>query len=364
MMPLTWFLLLPAKESLATDSTSPELLMMWQREGAERIKLVVKAVESQLVDLDVHLRSVTISKMPRTLARQIGQASDHLRPTDAMAICWCDFSARAKVYFYYHESGEARLLVRELTEPDWASRAEAVAVIVRASVREILAGVEIGRPVEMALEKKKTAWPVPSPARPNNGVNPGERAREGETPPLGSRERGGPDILVTYVLYAHNRQLSLANGLGLGLAYFFRPFLGFWVQYLVMQQLAAEREELSLRLGRHPLGAGFRVLIGRGAFQAGGSAGILVDFARFHVASRDYELKKSADNMDVVISGVLALEVSYALFDRVSFFFSGGLEMTFNRISYKAKLGNVEETVIKPFPVHPLIHLGFLVSLF
>ena len=61
---------------------------------------------------------------------------------------------------------------------------------------------------------------------------------------------------------------------------------------------------------------------------------------------------------------VLALEVSYALFDRVSFFFSGGLEMTFNRISYKAKLGNVEETVIKPFPVHPLIHLGFLVSLF
>ncbi|MBW2277627.1 MAG: hypothetical protein JRF63_09065 [Deltaproteobacteria bacterium] len=343
-----------AQQVEPVDGVLPTVLMIATTGEAEDVsRLVVRAVQSQLSDLDVTFRVSPVEQLPGSLREQIALADRLASEADALAVFWCDLTNREQVFLYLSGTETDRILVRRLEEPDKSGMSEALAIIVRSSIGELLRGGRVGIEVAevVAVEPPPPALPAPAPPAP------------GEPPPE-------PRVLrithrIGYVFETYSAEQPATHGLELGLGARVHPYVWVLAGYTMVGTLREDGRAASIRLRRHPVHLGLGVAFPVGMFELGASVAGVVDFSTFEVRGLDREKMKAVQDLsDVVFSVVPMLEARLRFLARLQLLLAVGVEIPVSAVHYVAETTEGEdEVILDAWPVQPRFFAGMAVDL-
>lgn len=361
-------LALPVPAS-ADSSSLPLLQILVPGDQRSELQSIIDAVESQLIDTQVELASEPLESLPSSLESQIKTAHGVAQRYNCLAVLWCELSAPAKIYLYYPGAQQGRILVREIREPDPWSRAEAISIIVRASVVQLLAGQSIGVNAASALEESRQTSIASSEAAPPRLPQEPPATRPASLAP--SEDAPGSaqwEAELAYLLQVHSRQFAVLSGLSLGLSV---TLAGHWRlsgQYLMVQPIKQPGQTAILELNRHPMAAGLGYVWSKGRVELGLATALFVDIATFTNSDIQAGYRSETDSRDVIFSLTPSVRLSYKLVERLSLLLSVGAEIPINRKEYTAII-RTEETMnilsvktIVPWPVQPLFQIGVAID--
>jgi len=339
---------------------SPIVLMLVPADTDEDVsRLVVRAVQSQLSDLDVSFRLSPVERLPDGLRGQIALAEQLAAESSALAVFWCDLADREQVFLYLRGVEADRILVRRLEEPDVGGMAEALAIIVRASIGELLRGGRVGIAVAEAVAAEE---PVPAPAP----VEPAEQ------PPAPVEGEPAPRVLrianrIGYVFETYSGEQPATHGLGLGVGIRVHPNIWLLAGYTIAATIrggGGEGDAAAIRLARHPIHLGLGGFLEAGAFELGGSVAAVVDYVTFEVRELREGMDAVEDNDDVLVSLLPALEARLWLFSRLQAVLAVGAEIPLRAAHYVARtLDGGQEVLLDAWPAQPWILAGLAVEL-
>jgi hypothetical protein len=325
-------------------------------EQEEVSRLVVRAVQSQLSDLDVTFRLTPVPELPATLKQQVALAEEVAAGVGALAVFWCDFADREQVFLYLRGSEGDRILVRRLEEAEQGGMSEALAIIVRASVGELLRGGRIGIEVAEAVAAEEALQPAPVPPPPMPEPAPAPAA-EPEPRVLKIAQRVG------YVFQTYSADEPAVHGLGLDLGVRVHPLIWIDAGYTLVGTIRHDGDAAALRLRRNPFHLGLGVEIELGDFEVGGSVRGVLDYATFEVRQLKYGMVAVDDKDDLLVSIVPMVSGGWRFYARLHLFVSLGVEVPLSRVHYVARTPEREEVLLDPWPAQPFVFAGLRVDL-
>ncbi|MCP4602740.1 MAG: hypothetical protein GY847_19865 [Proteobacteria bacterium] len=307
---------------------------------------VIRAVQSQLSDIDVIFRLQPVETLGADLASQISTAEAMAREWSSIAVFWCDFAGEEQIFLYLTEYEGDRILVRKLREKEDGGRAEALAIIVRTSVNEMLQGGEIG--IRAAAVVKKEPPPPPPVAQP--------AARE-EEPPTDE----GPHVRfgVAYTLYTYSSKHPAMHGLDLGFELLLHPSWALSAGYTIYAPVDEKGDSSSIMLRRHPGRLGVSLKFPLGIAEIGASLFFALDVMTFHNYEMLDVLKPVSDRNDVVFHVLPTVDAAIEIIKRLSGFISVGLDVPINDKYYVVEIDKDHEVLLRPWSIHLNIYAGF-----
>jgi hypothetical protein len=349
------------------DADQRLLRVLISAEQKEELQPVIDAVESQLTDLGVELSFEILEALPGSLDSQIELAHGLAQSHQCLAVVWWELASLAKIYIYYSEAEQGHILVRELREPDTSSRAEALAIIVRSSVSQLLAGQEIG--VRAGPDQEQV--PAMSASNPVEELGPAKDQDLSSTPsqsmPLGVSLW---DLELGYWLQGYSGSSANLSGLSLGLGAILAGSWRIGFQYLVLQSLRRRGQTATLELHRHPMAVGLGYIWARGRIGLRLAAAFVLDVATFANVDIQPGYRGERGCYDLVFSVSPSLGLSYEPIDRLRFFLSLVAEIPLNRKEYAAMVRseeresmNLEKTIV-PWSVQPALLAGVAIDVF
>jgi hypothetical protein len=328
----------------AAEGTAPAVIFLYAQDQAEQARAVSGVVASQLGELAVTFREVSVERLASSSREQLDAAASVAASAETIAVFWCDLSTDRDALLHLTDGRGSRLLVRRLEIADVRSRAESIAIVVQSSVRALLGGGTIGIAVP---ERPK---PEPPPAKP-------------PPPPV----RNAPERLALKLAYnvaSRSAETIFNHGLYLGVECRFARFLSAVAAYTLSTPIEGNGELADVRITSHRLsfglGADYRV----GRLSVGAAAAFELDFAEADVSDVAAGLDAAADTTDVVVAFAPSARVAFAATERFSVFAEIGVELLANAKRYTARRGGTRDVLVDTWPTQPFVRLGFVVWLF
>jgi hypothetical protein len=343
-----------ARQAGSDQVTCPTVLMIaTTAEDEEVSRLVVGAVQSQLSDLDVTFRVSPIEQLPGPLREQIALADRLASEARALAVFWCDVSDPDQVFLYLTGTETDRILVRRLEEPDRSGMSEALAIIVRASVGELLRGGRVGIEVAEAVAAESEPPALIEPAPP---------------PPAPAEEEPSPRVLriahrIGYVFDMYSTEQPATHGLELGLGVRVHPYIWVLAAYTMVGTMYEDGLMAELRLRRHPTHLGLGVSFPVGIFEIGAYVAGVLDYVTFEVRGLADGMAPVEDNDDLLFSVVAAFEARMRLLSRLEVVVAVGAEIPVSAVHYVVETPAGKEVLLDSWPVQPRLFAGFAVDL-
>jgi hypothetical protein len=352
--------------SVATVAEEPAVVVMIVPEGQERdAEPVVRAVDSQLSDLRVELRLHSSSSHPSDLPGQVAIAGQVAAEQGALVVCWYDLIARRQVFLYLTGADQDRILVRKLEEPEDAGRAEAIAIIIRSSVNEILAGGVIGiAAASVAPAPPPAPLPTAAPSAPPPTVPEQEPPMPEEPPPPTPEERDRLLLDLGYVLHVHSSAQPVTHGLGVALGVRLHPSWMLLAGYTVLGRIRGAGESATVVLSRHPIHLAARLAFDLGMVDLGATLALVLDYATFEVRRAAEELDVVDDHDDLIVAVVPSFDLRARLVGGLHLLIGLGVEIPLHDVHYVVQGPAGPETLLDSWPVQPRLLAGFELAVF
>jgi hypothetical protein len=337
-------LLAPAPPASAAEDASPAVIFLYPADQAAQARAVSDVVSSQLGDLAVSFREVSVDRLATTSREQLDAAAAIAGAADTVAVFWCDLSSDRDALLHLTDGRGSRLLVRKLEIADARSRAESISIVVLNSVRALLAGGTIG-------------VAVPSPARPAPPA--------AKPPPPVVHER--PDTLamqVAYAVAARSADTPFNHGLHLGVECRFARFFDAFAAYTLSAPIESDGVLADMRLTSHRLSLGLGGGLRFDRLSIGAAAALELDFAAADVSDVAQGLSIATDTTDVIVAFAPSFKAAFAATERISVFAEIGVSLLVNAKRYTARHDQTREVLVETWPAQPFLRFGFAAWLF
>ncbi|MCP4675452.1 MAG: hypothetical protein GY854_08095 [Deltaproteobacteria bacterium] len=343
--------------SAAESAPASIVVMIVPADQNEASVPVIQAVKAQFADLEVQLLLRSVDTLARGVREQIGQAEQAARAHDALAVFWCDLSSEEHMFLYLSEKEGNRVFVRRLSETEKGGRAEALAIIVRDSIAEMLRGAKIGVEVVKMVEPP----PVPEVTAAPEDTEPEEEPRG-----VGRWLYGQ----IGYTYYGYSGDQPVVHGLGLGLGVHIHSNISIIGGYTILATIEEQRtieeqsKTVSLRVSRHPVNLGLRAHYFTGIIDIGGALVFVMDYAAFESHSFSSSPDVNKDNGDLLLSVVPAVEVVFVVAGKLGLFISAGAEISLIAKHYLVEITPGEKMVLlDSWPVQPWAVAGLRIGI-
>jgi hypothetical protein len=306
------------------------VVMVAPKHHEELARRTAEAVAAQLADLPVSFDVEWVDDLEPSMRSQVGAAREVSARLGSTAVFWVDLSLPEQLFLYIAEAEGGRILVRSIRSEgeDLEARLETVAVIIRGAVKAILAGGKIG--VE--------APPPPPPA-----------------PPEPTRAL---DVFGAYVLTLYSSEVMLLHGARLGLSARLSGWARAFLAYRLQLPLEVKDRYVELDLSPHPLELG---LIGRfrfGDWFVDAGAGLLVDVVTVDVTALDDNVLTRSVSHRWLFGASPLIAFGRSLGRTVSLSLAVSADVMFNEKWYAVQTPDGPKTVLRPWRVRPVFHLG------
>ncbi len=308
---------------------------------------VISSVQYHLreIDVDLHLSKQDFPSvgLPGQLAIAAAQARKH----NAIAVFWLDLARADQFYLYLSGYESDRVLVRQLGGMTGEGLAEALALIVRTTVDEMLSGGRIG------VESVKIV----------DGSNEAMKVEE-ITPPVPTPQPRQVFLLeMAYVYTAVSEKTPVEHGLFLGLG--LSPTNQLWVRvsYTVFQPIVVKGDLSDLRIMRHPLGLGLALDVPFRRITISPELGLIVDLVTMENFNLASGMNASSDRTDIDVAATAALRADFSITDTVKVFVRVAAWVSFVQKEYVADGHSSRELLHQPFRVCPVAMAGLSIRL-
>jgi len=333
----------------AAENAAPAVIFLYAADQAGQARAVSDVVSSQLGDLAVTFREVSVEKLATTAREQLDTAAAIAVSADTLAVFWCDLSSDRDAFLHLTDGRGSRLLVRRLEIADVRSRAESIAIVVQSSVRALLAGGTIG----VAVPERAKPAPPPAASPPASPPPPAVHAP--------------PDTLAMKLAYAvasRSADTIFNHGLYLGVECRFARFLTASAAYTLSAPIESDGDLADVRLTSHRLSVGVGGELRIDRLSIGAAAALELDFAEADVSEVAPGLNVAADTTDVIVAFAPSIKAAFAATERFSVFAEIGVAVLANPKRYTARHGETREVLVEAWPAQPFVRLGFAAWLF
>ena len=329
--------------------------MLVSLDQEESLRPVVRAVQSQLSDLNVSLYVEQVEVMPGDLRSQVEVAESVTRSSEAIAVFWCDLLAQGQIFLYLSQYEGKRILVRKLEETDADGRAEALAIIVRSSVGMMMQGGSIGVEVKETLGKAEPEVSKPAVVVP---------AQAPAAPETESVHLYRLSHSVAYAMNIHASDHRAVRGVDLGIAIHLNSNWSITAGYTILTPMADGSDILKLKLQRHPVRLGGRFDWSFKDVGIGAGVSLVLDYTTFEISNLESDMIAVSDKGDMVVGLLPAVHFAFFIVDRLTVFLSAGAEISFSAVHYQTMDRSGKKVLVDSWPVQPWFLGGFEVDIF
>jgi len=311
---------------------------------------LIRAASSQLSDLDVELRLHPEPDLPQGIVARVVVAARVLRSYDAVAVFWRDPGPEGRVHVFYFNNDVARIISRDVELPEAGEPSEAVAIIVRQTVAEILTGEVIGEEAPLPAEEPGDAF--------EDDPEPAAEIPETPEPAEPSFHRFG--VSAGYTTQFQASEEILLHGFAFGLGVRVHPQVEIFGGYRLVWPIHIEDDEATLEIDRHPAHLGLRAWLPAGRFRFGGAAAFVVDYQTVSTPWLADGFDPVDDGGELVLAATADLEAWLEILDWLWLRLALGAEILFSHQYYylPATAGATEPVLFDPWPVQPRVVLG------
>lgn len=318
-------------QSNAADGEPKRIVMVANRASMTSNEQIFGAVQGQLSDLPVILEIAWIDNMSTELRTQIKQARTVVKDRNAISVFWADLSTPDQVFLFFSQPAGERILVRDIGQSSASTegRLETLAVIVRASVKAILEGGNIGIGRDVSPE--------------NEFYEP----------------TGLLDFAVSYSFAPHSGGRKWIHGPCLNLNLTLDEWARIFIGYRMMFPIQHHYEDLvTLELNSHIFEAGFAARWQWNALRLEIGARFILDFLTAKAISpAENVLPQHPENK--WLPGLSpSISIGWTLNPFVSLFFSASLDIIFNQPDYVLETKTGYRTVVAPWTARPFLQMG------
>ena len=338
------------------------VVMIADRRWYEETNSAITAIRTQLNDLSVILQIQWMDRLPDDLASREENAAQIALETGAVAIFWIDFENDARfLYLHLPKSGERGVLVRGIEGSSVGSMAEALAIIVRASIEATL--LENNTDKDDTSEGKTETSPLPAQME-NTGAGASKIViiSQEETPGQVSQGENHVErrleLKAAYALSFSSDDIAPSQGLAVQMAMrLFRGF-GFFASYLFITPIEHEQNDIFLKLRRHPFCFGATFSYAYRRFEIGGALALGVDYVSEEVKSRSQTIDVHEKGAEVQISMIPLIESSVRLVGNLRLYISAGVEIFLSQPRYIMNSEPEDIVLLDTWLLQPVVLAG------
>lgn len=368
---LVFAVLLTVGGSIARGRTpkARTLVLLAAKNRPDVTRRALQALRSQLSDTSVVMRVVWVVRLARSRASQIALSKRHAAKRGVLAVAWYDASQPNEILMLAART--KRLVVRRVTGATVGGRLEALAIIVRTSMRALVAGQPLPPqpPPPRRVVPRRRVEPrrvVPrrrvEPRRvlPRRRVEPRRRPSPRRTPPP-TRPVGwrfGLGLEAGYFLSGYSVDAGAVHGGEVAVTFHLRAGWEVLLSYRVTQKITGRVGASRLDLQPHPIGLGARRRHRWGRFELGLALSIIMDYATLSTDADPTTYRASADRGDLLWSVMPTVSGSVTLIPRLRVILAVGAQIGLNWRRYVLDDQSTTETLLNPWPVQPCLMIG------
>jgi len=315
---------------------------------------LIRATSSQLRDLDLELRLHPEPELPQGIVARVAVAARVLHSHGAVAVFWRDPGAGGRVRVFYFKNDVARIISREVELPEAGEPSEAVAIIVRQTVAEILAGEELGEEAPLPLEEAAGAGEKPL----ENQAARSEAEPEGPVP--GEPPFHRLQATVGYTIQLQATEGMLLHGFHFELGVRVHPNVELLAGYRAAWPTRVEVTGADLEIRRHPAHLGLRGWFALGRFRLGGATALVIDYQTIETTVFAQGLDPVPGDGVVDLAITADLEAGLAILDWLWLRLALGAEILLTRQYYYLPTSPTggPRVLFDPWPAGPRAVLG------
>jgi hypothetical protein len=325
--------------------------------GEDQADPLIRAASSQLSDLGVVLRLHPEPELPQGIVARVGVAARVARQYEAVAVFWQDPGPAGRLNVFYLRDDVARILTREVESPEVGEPSEAVAIMVRQTVAEILAGEVIGEEAPLPGDEPVAVEPpVEDDGQPAAEDSPDQAQA---TEPSFHRL----ELALGYTLQAQAAEPLLLHGIAVGLGWRFHPNLALIGGYRFAWPSRVEDDAATIKVSRHPAHLGLRAWFELGRFRLGGAAALVVDYVTVATPELSQSLERISDDGDLGLATTVDFVAVLMLADWLGLAVSIGAEIPLKRKFYYIpgpEGADDRRVLFDPWPAQPRVVVGLL----
>jgi hypothetical protein len=318
---------------------------------------LVVAAGSGLLDLDVELFMIDavaeLGPPPEGAETALAIAEG----AGAFAVLWIDPSDGGTVLALAADDPPEETFVRRVGEADPGAQVEAMAVIIRTAIEQLLA----------AASEPKTPPPTPppppdDPADPPPAVPPPSPKDDRAAPSAGGDRGVGLAQETEYAMHYASKELGAAHGVNLRIGVSVPRRVAVYAGYTALSPVAARGELGDVELTRHPFHVGAKVRLGDGLVRGFGEVNLVVDYLVPKLSSLAKGLRATDMETSIHASALAVAGIGLHILAPVTIYAAAGAEIPFNRDAYVLGSGDRVERVDAPWPVQPWVLAGLILD--
>jgi hypothetical protein len=339
----------PSKRAIAL------LVPPGQKELAESL---VVAAGSGLLDLEVELFVIDIEAAVGPPPAGAERARALAVGAGAFAVIWIDPAQGGTVLALAADAPPEETFVRRVGEPDPGALVEAMAVIIRTAIEQLLAAAREPEPPDAA----KTLLPGPEVPKVSARVAPPTGPAPGKEPNRDDRGIGLAQE-TEYAMHVPSRELGASHGVNLRIGVSVPRRVAVYGGYTALSPVSSRGALGDVELTRHPFHVGAKVRLGKGLVRGFGEANLVVDYLVPKLSSLATDLRATDMETSIQVSALAVVGIGLHVLEPVTIYAAAGAEIPFNRTAYVIGSGDRMERVPAPWPVQPWVLAGLMLDI-
>jgi hypothetical protein len=308
----------------------------------DEYKKTVKAIKAQTVDLPVILKVIWIEpKKNRTTLDRIKIARRTVLRTDATGVIFCNFKPENKIFIYLSEPLAGKILERDIGKDELGGKYEALALILRSSIKSILEEFKFTKKTNIKMKPHKSM-----------GFSKKQKKIQGLS--IGS----------SFTTMGFSKNNYFVKGIHTYVSLTPFKYLNINAGFTFFEKIYENNERVKIEIQKNPLYLGLGIPLKRGKFYFEFSFFSILDFI---------SLKSNTEFSGYSLTGHLNFSIStgftmgYEVFN--NFYLT--LKLSMDLLLYRQYYVNItsdinsgdtleEEFIAKPLLFQPNIFLGFI----
>jgi hypothetical protein len=346
----------PAAAEGATEGSKRAVALLVPPGGRRGVESLLVAAGSGVVDLGVTL-FVLEAGPPQDPAEPFAVRARELAVSaGAFAAVWVDPAQGGTVYAVAADGVPEGVIARSVGEVDPDAQVEAMAVIIRTAIEQII-----------AAQAPATPEPPEAP-KPEPIARPAEPAPPARTPIAAALEKARRDPVgltqeVEYAMHCASRGLGAVHGVNLRVGASLPHGFAVYAGYTLLSPAAADAAHASVEVTRHPLHVGAKLRLGDGFVRGFAETNLIIDYAVPRLSSLEPALVAEDAESSVQVSALLVAGIGLRVHAVATLFAGAGAEIPFNPVRYVLGSGDREIVVADPWPVQPWVLAGLILDL-
>lgn len=336
--------LLPAPAGAAEEGGARRVAVLAATGERAFAEALVVAAGSGVADLGVTL---FVLETPGGAAPSPGfadRARELAAGSSALAAVWIDRGGGGTVFAAASGGAVDDVVVRRAGEEDPDAQIEAMAVIIRTAIEQILQA-------------------APPPRPPPGG--PGEAARTPPPPSAAPRPAAAVRLAqeTEYAMHCASRRTGPVHGVNLRIGAALPRGVTVYAGYALFTASTVRTELATVEIARHPFHLGFRLRAGDRPLRFFAEANLVFDYVVPRVSSLAPGVVPEDAQGALFASALVVAGAGLRVHEVAAIAVAAGAEIPFNRARWVVGSGAGEAVVSEPWPVQPWVLAGLMLEL-